>query len=50
MRKENKDKLMLNVNKKIQTCITLNPFEYNEKEGNTSNPIYGTKIMGFLKN
>ena len=23
---------MLTVNKKYQTCITLNPFEYNEKE------------------
>ena len=32
MRKGNKDKLMLTVNKKYKTCIALNPFEYNEKE------------------
>ena len=40
---------MLTVNKKYQTCITLNSFEYNEKEGKTSNPIYDTKMMGFHK-
>ena len=27
----------------------FNSCEYNRKEDNTSNPIYGTKMMGFHK-